>query len=101
MSTNFFHISSFFSNPEEEGGINPSLLSYRTKQLDLFVLERELHSKTEGTNTIDAGYVCIVCVESDFRRIFVGVEIWVGILLDINAASSPEVEGIDIEAQLA
>jgi hypothetical protein len=44
---------------EKEGGMIPSLLSYRTKQLALFVLERELHSKTDRTNTIAAGNVSI------------------------------------------
>ena len=60
----FLHINKLEKSPkipkEKEGGMIPSLLSYRTKQLALFVLERELHSKTERTNTIDAGYVCIV-----------------------------------------
>jgi len=44
---------------EKEGGIIPSLLSYRTEQLALFVLERELHSKTDRTNTVATGNVPI------------------------------------------
>lgn len=79
----------------------PSLLAYRTKQLALFVLEREPRSKTDRTGAIAAGHESIVCVEFDFRRISVGIDVWVGIVADINAASSPDVKGIDIEAQPA
>jgi hypothetical protein len=44
---------------EKEGGMIPSLLSYRTKKLALLVSERELHSKTDRANTITTGNVSI------------------------------------------